>query len=135
MPSHPATPRLLRIAFILVGIAIFIWLSFENRSMLLVLIFSSLSSVLIAILLIHRVGIDRLSLYLWVMAGGVCGLAAPLLAVLLMLLKNGLHSHLAPDFSLAQVISVLQRAPFFVLGGMLVGLGMGLLRDYRRGAS
>jgi hypothetical protein len=132
MPAPSTAPCSLRIALILVGVALLIWLTFENHSELLVLIFAAICSVLFTLKLILWVGLDRFSVYAWVIGGGLSGLAVPLLAALFMFLKNGLHSHIAPDFTLAQVVSVLQRAPFFVIGGSLLGLGIGLLRDFRK---
>jgi hypothetical protein len=132
MLAPSPAPHSLRIALILVGVALLIWLTFENHSVLLVLIFAAICSVLFTLQLILWVGLDRFSVYVWVIVGGLSGLAVPLLAVLFMLLKNGLHSHIAPDFTLAQVVSVLQRAPFFVMGGSLLGLGIGLLCDFRK---
>lgn len=134
MPAPSPALRSLRSALVLVGVALLVWLTLENHSELLVLFFAAICSVLFTLQLILRVGLDRFSMYVWVIVGGLSGLVVPLLAVLFMLLKNGLHSHIAPDFTLAQLVSVLQRAPFFMLGGSLIGLGIGLLRDFRKGS-
>jgi hypothetical protein len=133
MPTHSSLSRNLRLVFILAGVSIIVWLTIENHSELLVLVFATIFSTLFAVQIVHRAGFARISIYLWVVIGGLTGLAIPLMVILLMLLKNGLHSNLVPDFTLAQVVSLLQRAPYFLAGGLLIGLGMGLLRDFRRG--
>jgi hypothetical protein len=50
------------------------------------------------------------------------------LAILLMAIKTGIHGHGTPDYTLDQMQDVFSRMPFFVLGGVLLGAGSGLLR-------
>lgn len=59
------------------------------------------------------------------------GLLVAPLAVLLMLLKSGLHGHPSPDFSLEQVQEVLWRVPLWCLVGALLKLGTSLLKMAR----
>lgn len=117
--------RLLRSAFFLVGVSVLLWLSSENQDTRLVLLFGVLLSILLALRVMVRADLSRLAPLITAGIGGFVGLSTPLLAALLMLLKIGLHSHPTPDFSLSQVIEVLWRIPFFLAGGLLLGLGIG----------
>ncbi len=117
--------RLLRSAFFLVGASVLLWLSSENQDARLALLFGALLSILLALRVTVRADLTCLSPLITAGIGGLVGLSTPLLAALLMLLKIGLHSHPTPDFSLSQVIDVLERAPFFLAGGLLLGLGIG----------
>jgi len=60
--------------------------------------------------------------------GAFTGLLAPVVAVVLMILKAGAHAHPAPDFAPIQLLVVLQRIPVWVLGGILIGLGVSVWR-------
>lgn len=117
--------RLLRIAFILLGAFILLWLSTENRDVRLTLSLGVVFCLLVGLRAAIRMGVSRISPLALAGIGGLIGLFTPLLAVILMILKIGLHSHQTPDFTLFQVIEVLARAPFFMLGGFLAGLGVG----------
>jgi hypothetical protein len=68
----------------------------------------------------------RFSIYPF--TGALAGLAVSPVAVLLMVFKSGLHSHPSLDFTPAQVMAVLGRAPYFALGGFLLGIVAGILR-------
>jgi hypothetical protein len=45
-----------------------------------------------------------------------------------MVFKSGLHGHPSPDFTPAQAAAVLARAPYFALGGFLLGIAAGIFR-------
>jgi hypothetical protein len=62
------------------------------------------------------------------LVGSLAGLAVTPLALFLMALKTGLHGHSAPDFTLEQMQMVLYRTPIWVAVGLLLGLGVALLR-------
>lgn len=117
--------RFLRYAFFLVGASVLLWLSTENRDVPLALLLGAVCSLLVGVRIAIRMGSSRFSPITLAGTGGLVGLLTPALAVMLMTLKIGLHSHPAPDFTLFQVIEVLERTPFFVVGGLLAGLGMG----------
>jgi hypothetical protein len=41
-----------------------------------------------------------------------------------MLVKNGLHSHLFPDYPFGLIVDLLARAPLWALAGMFAGIGL-----------
>jgi hypothetical protein len=63
------------------------------------------------------------------LVGAAAGIATAPMVILLMIIKSGLHGHDVPDFTFTQIISILWRAPFWMVGGALVGLGVGLWRQ------
>lgn len=58
--------------------------------------------------------------------GAYVGLAAAAGALLLMALKTGLHAH-GPEFTPAEILWVMQQAPWWGGAGCLAGLGLGFL--------
>lgn len=113
----------MRIAAILLGIAILVWLSIEDSDERRALLLAGLLSLLISVIVWARIR-GRLKIYWFPIFGALCGLLVPVLAVLLMALKTGLHGHIVPDFTLAQVSAVLQLTPIWVAAGALIGLGI-----------
>jgi hypothetical protein len=67
----------------------------------------------------------------YMLLGGLGGLGVTPATLLVMVFKNGLHSHEAPDFPLEQMIWVAQFTPGWVLAGLLLGLGAGLWHSAR----
>ncbi len=63
--------------------------------------------------------------------GALAGLAVAPGAVFLMVFKSGLHGHGFPDFTAAQLATVLQLTPILGLAGGAGGAGIGFWR--RRG--
>ncbi|KXK20119.1 MAG: hypothetical protein UZ15_CFX003001838 [Chloroflexi bacterium OLB15] len=64
--------------------------------------------------------------------GGLAGSGTAASAALLMLIKNGLHGHLFPDFPFGMIAGVLALAPIWAIGGGLVGLGIGTVWVVRK---
>lgn len=125
--SNQPQARLLwmRWTAVAVGVALLIWLPFEDTSAVLPLFFSGLICLLAAVRLTWTPGRQaRVQRYL--LAGLSAGACLPLLAVVLMVFKSGVHAHPNPDFTPAQIGGILSRTPFFALGGLLMGLGVGL---------
>jgi len=82
-----------------------------------------------AIWLLLRIGSSgKHTLLRHIVIGGGVGLLLVPLAILLMAIKTGIHGHGTPDYTVHQMQDVLSRIPFFVLGGVLLGTGSGLLR-------
>lgn len=119
-----SAPRLLRIAVILLGAVVLFWLSIEDQNEGWALLLALFLSFLIAIVLYLRLGDGRLGFFLIPVLGALSGLLVPVLAVLLMVVKIGLHGHGEPDFSIAQVSEVLQRIPIWIVAGLLIGVGV-----------
>ena len=121
-----------------------IWLSTEDLSIRWVLLFAATICVLFVMRLLKSLsdrGVvnpkenaqnedqnysERFLFY--PLVGFLTGLAVTPVAIFLMALKSGLHGHIAPEFTSAQVFTVLQRTPIWVIGGLMVGVGVGMLR-------
>jgi len=122
-----------RLTALLLGFGILIWLPVEDQSELGVLIASGAICTWIgARLLITPPKKDWQLILRHALVGSGAGLILAPLAIILMAFKSGIHGHGTPDFSVAQMQSVLSRIPFFVLSGFLIGLGSGIFRLAKR---
>lgn len=130
-PRAPARRRL-RLVSIGLGIALFLWLPFEDVRLFWVSLFGAALCLLAAVHVLVRLPAGSLRGPAWrpvwilTLAGAAAGLGTPLAALLLMAFKSGLHGHGFPDFTPRQVETTLLSAPLCVAGGLLVGLGAGL---------
>ncbi len=131
MPANLRAHRILRLGGILLGVVALLWLSFEGRDERQAILLAALLSTLGAIATGLRFG-GRLRGYWLVILGAVFGFLVPLLAVLLMVIKTGLHGHGVPDFTLAQITTVLRLIPVWSGVGILVG-GAAALFEHIRG--
>lgn len=128
LPVFPA--RRFRLLLLGSGALAFVWLSLEDPSPLLAAL-HSLLLVLPATIgwLWRRFALASISgpgwLALWAGGGALAGLAAALTAALLMLLRNGLHAHIFPDFPFFMIAEMAALAPLWALGGGLLGVGAG----------
>jgi hypothetical protein len=55
--------------------------------------------------------------------GAAAGFGAALATAALMLLKDGLHAHLFPDYPFGMIVDILARAPLWALAGLLASVG------------
>ncbi|MBC8097987.1 MAG: hypothetical protein H7Y11_00965 [Armatimonadetes bacterium] len=132
----PAYPAALRWLMILCGIAIFIWLSPEDNSVLPVVL---LSAVVTAVSMTHGVlrrwgGQTIAARYSWVLLplwGAVLGGGTSLLTAVLMVLKDARHAHLYPDYPLTLITGMLARAPIWAVAGALAAFGVRLVLLYK----
>jgi hypothetical protein len=129
----PAIPLRMRLIAILLGMVSLFWLPFEDSS--------PTAALLIAVVLCAWVAAYVLAkaqnpfsrvLLRSVLVGTLAGAAVTPLAIFLMAFKTGLHSHLAPDFTLQQFLSVIYRGPIWLIGGFLIGLGSGVWLSARQ---
>ena len=131
MPTNLPARRRMRLGAILLGVMILLWLSIEDRDERRAVFLAAMLSTLGALVTGLRFG-ARLRGYWYILLGGTFGLLVPLLAVLLMVVKTGLHGHSVPDFTLAQISAVLRQIPVWSVVGLLVG-GAAALFDRTRG--
>lgn len=125
-------PRLtnpLRLAAFGCGALVFVWTSLEDNSVLpAALLGSGFAVIVVALWVMARLGGKtfpaRSALLLAAAAGAATGLAAALIVALLMLLKNGLHAHLFPDYPFGLIVDILARAPLWTLAGIFAGVGL-----------
>lgn len=107
------------------GAALFVWLRLEDNAVWTAALFGvGVAALGVRALLaqrpIIRVGVAAL-------AGGLIGGGGAVGAAALMLLKNGLHGHLFPDYPFGVIEAMLARAPAWALAGLLAGAGWGMI--------
>jgi hypothetical protein len=120
----------LRLATLLVGAAVIVWIAPEGDLASVL----ALAAALVLLLLAHAVqrwlGGKVLSAGRWLVTLSLLGLAAGfasgLLALLLMVVKTGLHAH-GPEFSPPEIAWILRSTPWWAGAGLLGGAGLGLL--------
>lgn len=129
LPAY--NPRRARLFALTVGIMVFLWLGIEDNSVFPAAVMSLLSTVtMLALWLSRKLGGKTLSarrlLSGAALVGALGGLGTSAAGAALMLFKNGVHSHVHPDYPLGLIVEILQRAPLWALAGSLTGLGLAL---------
>lgn len=120
----------LRLVFGLILAAILAWLPFEDTQPAWSLLLAAALNAVLAVYWLSQMSLAPL----WMPGlGALLGAAVPLMAIILMLVKTGLHGHSAPDFTWQDLSSVLQSAPGWLLGGLLLGIGAALQHAASRG--
>jgi hypothetical protein len=123
------TPGWMRLLALVLGIALLLWLPIEDVSEQSVVLFAALVSAWLALRYCLTIQAGEIRYWLrHMLAGALAGLFVTPFALFLMALKTGLHGHNTPDFTLHQMQAVLYRTPIWVLVGLLLGLGVALLR-------
>lgn len=116
----------------LVGAFSFFWIGIEDRHLNLVILLAVFISASAALSLLARwelkgtTSVRGRFMQRWCI-GTLAGAAISPLAVLLMSIKVGLHDHPVPEFSPADLASVLDRTLIWIVVGCLVGLAGGLI--------
>ena len=126
-----STPLWFKLSALAWGILVLFWLPVEDLDLRWVILFAAALCALAAVRFsLPTTTAGQVSRPWWTapLTGALAGACVAPLAVLLMVIKTGLHGHTSPDFTPDQVISVLYRAPYWAAGGLLVGLGFALLR-------
>ena len=116
-------PLPIRLAFILLGIFILLWLPVEESSLALVLLISCCACCLGLLVYAKRQPPAKGVKHGWryLLAGLLAGAGVSVLALALMAVKTGLHGHGIPDYSPAQVSSLLRLAPLWMGLGLVAG--------------
>jgi hypothetical protein len=131
----PATITGLRLFTFLFGLTAVIWIALEGNLVQTVLLGAWASLVAAGRLWQRYLAGRLLSTGHWLLAltatGMAVGLLAPLLTLIFMVMKSGLHAH-GPEFSPAAVAWVIRQTPLWAIGGGLACLGAGLLALARR---
>jgi hypothetical protein len=127
-PTKPGATRQMRLLAIFLGIILLAWVSLEDQSVTWALLFAS--AICILAVVEWLASSRRLSTgYGWLaypLAGLVGGAATAPTALLLMAIKTGVHGHVVPDYTPAQMGAVLTSFPIWVGAGTLIGLGAGI---------
>ena len=134
--TSPSVSRPLRWMSLAWGAAILIWLSMEDNSAIPVAVLATGASVLFTTLQtlrwLEKYPIrGRYTLPAATLFGASSGAGSALATAFLMLLKTGLHSHVAPDYTFAQMLGMLERAPLWALAGALLAIGVALVLHTR----
>ncbi len=112
-----------QIMAILLGIAILLWIPFEDNGTTWVRLFGVLICILASLAAGARIPAKmRQQWFTWPLAGLIAGLLVTPAVFLLMAFKSGMHGHANPDFTPAQVSAVLNTWPIWALAGLLAGL-------------
>lgn len=117
---------------VLIGLVL-VWLPFEDHSPLGALTLAAGMCTWLAWRVLHApLASSRQVWGRYALAGIVGGLAVAPLALLLMAVKTGLHTHPVPDYTAAQLQSTIDRILIFGISGLLIGLGSAAWRLARR---
>jgi hypothetical protein len=134
--AQAAPSRYQKISWAIAGLLSFIWIGVEDRTNRPVIIIAVTLAIAIGLTLYNRMVQDERSgerslLWVTIGVGFISGLLVPIAAVILMLVKTSLHSHVVPDFSVDDVIAVLLRTPVWVISGLMIGAAIGMLGNAR----
>ncbi|KAA3648301.1 MAG: hypothetical protein DWQ07_04730 [Chloroflexi bacterium] len=124
LDSQPAPDKLrfwLRLCGLLIGFLFLVWLPFEDVDVVYTI---SLAIAVGAWLLLRLIYQKQYHLWQFALSGSVFGLLVSPLALTLMAFKSSLHAHGFSDFALPQIRTVLAATPWFILGGLLLGLAI-----------
>ena len=130
LPPDLKWPR--RVAWGFTGLSWLFWLSLEDQGLAAVLGVSLLIAAASGITMLSRwLGSTAQSTTSTLTRFGLTGLASGLavgpVASVLIAVKVGLHAHPVADYSVEDVIEVLNRFPVWAVAGLLSGLAAGLL--------
>ena len=128
--------RLRRGLWVTIGVVLFFWIGYEDRTTVTPSLIGGLIAVALSLDLARRIRPGKIpalrsELGVYALIGLITGALAMPLAVLWMLVKVSLHSHVPPEYSTAQVLAVLERFPVWAGAGALVGLAVALIRRER----
>jgi hypothetical protein len=119
---------MVRFLAIFLGIAIILWIPFEDSSEIPAILFGFfISTGLMGALLTRFKHPSLFTTINIVIAGILTGASITPLILLLMVLKVGLHAHPLPDYSYEQFISIINRTPIWFISGLLAGIGFGII--------
>jgi hypothetical protein len=114
----------------LTAVYAFIWMSLEGNLTRVIVMGTAVSLTVAAHLLPRLLGGRVFQPLGWLAVMGLVGLlvgvGSGMLTFVFMALKTGLHGH-GPEFSAAEIESVLASIPLWGLAGLVAGLGVSLL--------
>ncbi|MEO8396267.1 MAG: hypothetical protein ABI700_24965 [Chloroflexota bacterium] len=124
----PAYRSRLRVIALVYGALLLLWSSLEDNSVLPVSLLGSGLALLVMILWVTRrfggrTFASRDALLGAAVVGAITGLIAAVASAALMLVKDGLHSDLYPDYPFGLIMDTLARAPLWALAGLFAGIG------------
>lgn len=135
-PSPP--PAQVRLPLLAMGAAVFVWVTTEDNAVTSAAwIGAAIALVIVGYAAWRLLGGRTLRAWTAIGAAGVAGAAigaiGALGAVLIMLIKNGAHGHLFPDYPFGVIAGMLTRSPSWGLAGALAGVGVALAASALQG--
>lgn len=124
--SPAKSPLWLRAVGIMIGFLCLVWLPFEDTNTTFTI---GLAMLICAWLAVREVRKGKSYLARDLLIGAVTGIAIVPIALILMAIKSGLHAHGFSDFQIIQVKQVIAGFPFWILGGLLFGVIIGIGRN------
>lgn len=125
--SQKRSPAWLTLSGFVLLILSFSWLRLEDTDEKYVLAYAAAVNAWLATRYIARQSpAVRRSILRHVLVGSLAGLAIIPVTVSLMALKTGLHGHGTPDFTIEQILSVMNRWYIWGSAGLLLGLLSGI---------
>ena len=121
-----------KIAWAVAGLVWFIWIGYEDRGLVSVLIVSALIAVPVGFEAYDRwrvkLGVSfRQSALRGALAGTLSGALVGIIAIVIALMKVSLHQHVIPDFSRGDILGLLKRTPAWSIGGLLIGSSLAMI--------
>ncbi|MBN2499809.1 MAG: hypothetical protein JXB38_03515 [Anaerolineales bacterium] len=110
----------------MIGFLCLVWLPFEDTNTTFTI---GLAMLICAWLAVREVRKGKSYLARDLLIGAVTGIAIVPIALILMAIKSGLHAHGFSDFQIIQVKQVIAGFPFWILGGLLFGVIIGIGRN------
>ena len=125
----PAYDARLRLIALIYGGLLLLWTSLEDNSVLPVaLLGGGLALISGTLWITRRHGGRRFSergaLIAAALSGAAVGAGSALATAALMLIKDGLHSHLYPDYAFGLIAEMVVRAPLWGVAGAFAGMGL-----------
>jgi hypothetical protein len=113
------------------GVILFVWLTTENASMVVVSVLGLGAALgITGLSVVHWWGGQTYPIKIWlpsvVALGIIVGLGATGATFLLMMFKNVQHSHVVADYPWESVTDMLTRGPAWMVAGGLLGAAVGL---------
>jgi len=121
--------KMLRVAGFILLASLFLWLPFEDHSLLFVHLFAISITLWISVYLLSRFRPQGVkSVIIYPLTGIIAGVGVTLLVTFLMIFKNGIHGHPNPDFVYDDLVRVISRSHIWVIAGLIIGSGLSLLK-------
>jgi hypothetical protein len=115
---------LTRIGLSLFGALTLLWLPVEGSNPIGAQLLAGFLCLLAGLNVFYRPGSRQIGRFRMTAGGLLAGLGTPPLAALILVFKNGLHSHSSPDFPPTILFAVLVQTPIWGLAGALIAAGL-----------
>ena len=120
----------IRFLAILLGIALLLWLPFEETSETTAILFAYIITAwVVAALLLRYKNWSPFPIFRFIFAGILAGVIVTPFILSLMVFKTGLHAHPVPDYTYEQFISIIRRTPIWSMSGFFIGMGLAILMN------